>query len=553
MSSSRTSIFGNRPEPWELRGYPEPDAVAGDDSDGGEPSIEDMTPEECSSEFMNLIVHLKLSGVISAKHACVLSYWAKGAGLCAPGSALALSPTHSGGAFSKHFDKVVGVGLNRREMFHELTVPVFERWSFSRSTATVQANWVHLQLAEEVRSLPNFWDQVDSECRSAGWASRYDSHPLVRAHGRKKLIPLGVYVDGVPFLKRDSAIGFWFINLATGRRFLALALRKRQLCACGCRGWCSLFVAFEYLRWQCATMLPGVHPPSSHDGAPWPDDHPREADAGQPLPYFAAVLMVKADWAEFCHTIGYPNWMHAEHPCFLCFCTGGSEGTFGSTEGVSVLSLPWGAKDKDAYDRTCATAEQRVTIASPQELQVLLGHLEYDQRKGSRSEGRCLAADLPGMGLLKHDRLDPTLEHPDIGAIDARVHDAPFRPLQLVFWRTAVEVFCKHRNPLFHESTGITPESLCVDEMHTMHLGVYSIFISHCLWAIIAANVWTFDGGKEQVHVMGAHRIRHELFAWYKRTKRADPENPVYELVDFVLKTRNHPNCSPRQQKPGRC
>ena len=152
-SCSSTSFFGSRPEPWELRECPEPDAVAGDDSDGGEPSIEDMTPEECSSEFMNLIVHLKLSGVISAKHACVLSYWAKGAGLCAPGSALALSPTQSGGAFSKHFDKVVGVGLNRREMFHELTVPVFERWSFSRSTATVQANWVHLQLAEEVRSL----------------------------------------------------------------------------------------------------------------------------------------------------------------------------------------------------------------------------------------------------------------------------------------------------------------------------------------------------------------------------------------------------------------
>ena len=45
----------------------------------------------------------------------------------------------------------------------------------------------------------------------------------------------------------------------------------------------------------------------------------RLACAGEALLYIGAVLAIKADWAEFCNTMGFSNWATKLAPCLACF------------------------------------------------------------------------------------------------------------------------------------------------------------------------------------------------------------------------------------------
>lgn len=541
------SDFGIRQQPWELRDY---ENAAPIDDDDGDLDPDTMSPTECSTEFFNMLVHLKMAGVLSAKQTCILSFWAQRGGICDPGGALAVHPLRVGGAFSKHFDKTVGLDKGMNSDFYKLPIPSFERWSLGRTVLDIEATPVHMKLAEEIATTPDFWGKVHEAVEASGWSPRYKSHELFREHGGDRLIPLALYADGVPFLKRDSAIGFWFENLATGRRVLALVLRKRQMCRCGCKQWCSLFVAFEYLRWLCATMASGQHPLTRHDGTAWPEGKQAEV-AGMPLGYRAVTVCIKADWAEFCHTFGFPSWAHHGHPCFKCFCTSGPDGNMRQFEDVSVLGLPWPCKDAVAYEAACRDAEIRVLIGSAAQLAEVLGRLQYDKRKKG-SHGRSMLVDYAPLGLLKGDRVEPTPSCPDVGLID----EMSDFPCELVFWRPDNAGLCKHRNPLFHESSGVSTEALVVDEMHTMHLGVFAVFVCHTLWAVIAADVWKLGENlaQEVGYERSAQKVQKELTSWYARQRRENPGKPVYELADFNLKvlgTRESPGLSAKAAETG--
>ena len=58
--------------------------------------------------------------------------------------------------------------------------------------------------------------------------------------------PSALYVDHVgSTTKRDGVVGFFIYSLVTQRRHLRVAVRKSDLCRCGCRGWCSLVDSVE--------------------------------------------------------------------------------------------------------------------------------------------------------------------------------------------------------------------------------------------------------------------------------------------------------------------
>ncbi len=163
----------------------------------------------------------------------------------------------------------------------------------------------------------------------------------------------------------------------------------------------------------------------------------------------------------------------------------------------------------------------------------LLGCLEYDKRDNG-SHGRALISDFAGLGLLKGDRVEPTLLCPDVSAVEA----IRTFPCELLFWRPSRATVAKHRNPLLGARTGISLSSFCIDEMHTMHLGVLQSFVVTALWRLILEDVWGFGehGPQEAAHQQSALRIRHELFqGWYPKVKRENPGKPVYELADFRL------------------
>jgi len=70
---------------------------------------EELTQQEAGQPLIDMLIRLKMLGVLSAKRACILSHWAKLAGIASPGDALALPPERTGGTFSAHFDRVVGL------------------------------------------------------------------------------------------------------------------------------------------------------------------------------------------------------------------------------------------------------------------------------------------------------------------------------------------------------------------------------------------------------------------------------------------------------------
>jgi len=218
---------------------------------------------------------------------------------------------------------------------------------------------------------------------------------------------LALYMDGAPFLKRDSCTSLWVHNLVTNTRHLVLVLRKRELCKCGCRRWCYFYVAVAVLDWMLSSMAEGIYPPRRHTKEPWADDDPNKLLAGQQLGYLAAILFVKGEWMDMSSTMGLWRRAKNDQPCFKCFCTKGPEADMAKTAGHSPLALSWKAKATADYDQSCKEAEILATVKDPKEMAKLLGLLEYDKRQDG-AQGRALPADSPALGLLRKDRVEPS-------------------------------------------------------------------------------------------------------------------------------------------------
>jgi len=135
-------------------------------------------------------------------------------------------------------------------------------------------------------------------------------------------LPLALFIDGVSYSQVDTAIGFWFVNLITGARYLVAVLRKALLCECGCKGWCSLAEVFSFIHWSLKGLSEGVFPSRRHDGREFrASDRKRAEVAGQPLQGRAALLCIKGDWSEYAHSFGFPSWNDGLRPCFACNCS----------------------------------------------------------------------------------------------------------------------------------------------------------------------------------------------------------------------------------------
>ena len=120
--------------------------------------------------------------------------------------------------------------------------------------------------------------------------------------------PLALYADAVPYSQTDSALGFWLVNLVTQRRYLAVALKKRICCKCGCKGWRAFHAVFEWLAWSVRALAVGRYPLQRHDGEAWrPSDIERGRKAGQTLRLKGCVVYITGDCSEHNTTMGCPS------------------------------------------------------------------------------------------------------------------------------------------------------------------------------------------------------------------------------------------------------
>ena len=158
--------------------------------------------------------------------------------MVAPGTWLAVRPSRTGGGYSEHFDRVVGLSTSMKTGFIDVKVAAYSKWSAGRHAQTLQVLLAHDPLAEEVASTPNFDKVVRAAVDGEEWAQNCRTHQVVPTEPPYTALTLAVYLDGAAFLRTDSCLGNWVVNLVTERRYLVATLRKRALCRCGCR--CSL-------------------------------------------------------------------------------------------------------------------------------------------------------------------------------------------------------------------------------------------------------------------------------------------------------------------------
>ena len=328
--------------------------------------------------------------------------------------------------------------------------------------------------------------------------------------------PVGLYMDSLPYSLVDSVLGVWLINLITGARHVLLIIRKKIVCNCGCRGWCTYYPILLWIAWCIECMAKGRFPDRRHDSTPFADLHDelRAVAASGALKHVSAVIKLKGDWAEFCERFGFPTWSSGMRPCFCC---NGFGPELYSPIGVNLYSCPWRLNTEIDYDRACSACEIWVTVSSNADRECIRAALRWDKRKGG-ARGRSLRDDLASFSLRKDDRLEP---HP--GLVDVAQFDQISEfPCRVLFWRRSRENICTHRCPLFNSSLGVTPLIIAIDVLHTLLLGPFLAWGKQAVWMLLLNGVWgVFEETNEARLKVAIMALRTALHSWYRAEQSA--------------------------------
>jgi len=476
--------------------------------------------EEAGRLLIDFLLDLHFRG-FSARSLCVILYWARLAG--ASVGTWGMRPDAQSGHFQRHIDQKLGVRSRRQSMF-KLPLPMYQKHLHGRTIREVP-----VQVPHEV---------LDAEAR----ADIYGRDTLARAQREGSLPPAyyesgggdgvgaaALYTDGVQFQKKDSVLGLWIYNVLDGTRHLCVPLRKSWLCRCGCRGWCTLVVAFEFLRWSLECAKNGVFPETGFRGVALTGH--RLAQAGTQMVTKFVVLFIKGDWASFAHDFGLPSWATSLSPCCWCMCTRAD--WFSAIAGMeSVLDeLPWPTFTAQDYRDAVEACENSIRIDSVALHTRVIANLHFDQRRTSESiMGRCLKSALPDLGLQVGDRLEQSREVPDVHKFDEQRN----YPFVAVFWRRSRETAARHSNPFLHFAS---PSAMVPDMLHVVFLGIAQAYIAAALWLLIDANVWGITHfTRDEFEVRSVDRLRHDLLLWYaSRRPVANRLEGTTELDDISL------------------
>ena len=138
------------------------------------------------------------------------------------------------GHYQRHLDAVLQLrAIDKRN--YDLAVPGHRPHDQTRTLHQLPVVPIHECIEEELHDDPTILEQLDRSVRDRTWPPSYFDNPIVQTEGDSPL-PIAMFVDGVPYSNLDGVLGFWFINLISGTRHLAVCMRKRNMCKCGCKG-----------------------------------------------------------------------------------------------------------------------------------------------------------------------------------------------------------------------------------------------------------------------------------------------------------------------------
>ena len=213
--------------------------LAWEDADAEDSSSSDgeLTGEEASQELADVLTELKFQNRLSATGVCLISWYGKIAGLQGAATRFAFRPHAPSGHYNRRFKAVLKLDEEVAGSY-DLDVPGHDKYSIDRRTHVIPAMPGHESLSAELDGGPGLNTRLRRACSDKEWSDACFNHPVVRsAPVGAQVWPLALYLDGVPFTKRDGLTGWWAYNLVSERRNLLVALRKSQRCQCGCLSW----------------------------------------------------------------------------------------------------------------------------------------------------------------------------------------------------------------------------------------------------------------------------------------------------------------------------
>ena len=284
---------------------------------------------------------------------------------------------------------------------------------------------------------------------------------------------------------------------------------------------------FAFARWSLDALAKGKCPLEDYAGNPFcEEDGDMFRRRGTPLALRGCVLYLKADWAEFAHSLSYVSWQSTLFPCMLCKTI---KSTMHAGEAFAPLFFfPWALLTEEDHEAAAAAREVRVAL-SRDDHALVVSILRYQKQKDGPA-GRALTDDVGRLGLRKGDRLEPTPTLLDVADFDS-VAEFPYTA---TFWRRDAESRVRHRNPLMDSSLGLTHERLALDLLHTLFLGPALVLVGHVFWFLIEHNVWRVGAGTAADRwQLSVQQLRTVLIAWYKE-QRSRGKN-ITELEDLTV------------------
>ena len=473
-------------EPWEHRVRDGP--VWSDDVD--DENTEEDQEISPSEEFIQHMVELLLIRKISAKDFCIAMHWASEAGLTSA-KKWARKPNLSSGKYADHVNHILGHTLNGN--LYTMQVPGYVKGNTGRSKIDLHVLPPHETLDAAVSEHETYRARLQERVREGSLPECYFQNPVVLAKQDHELVgPYALFFDGVPYSLVDSVLGVWLSCLITGQRFLLAIVRKRRMCRCGCRQWCTHWALFDWLRYCISALAAGIYPSTRHDGSGWgPQDGERANLAGQKMQMKYVLLHIKSDWMEYVTSFGFPLWSDALRPCMDCNAT---METRNDATGCTLGNLVWQENDDDAYFDACERCECIVTVdeADHENLCDLL----VPDKRANGSHGLALRSDYDPLRLSKGDRLEPCETLNDVGDFFTQ---ARFPLHRITFWRPPRDFLTKHRNPIFQRDLGLTPNKILTkDLLHVVYLGIMLSLCRNILWEILLSDVLANLGTQEE-------------------------------------------------------
>ena len=268
---------------------------------------DDEGDDDPSEVFIRGMLDLLLCRTLNARQFCILMYKAGKAGL-AETVQYGLPPGRPSGHYNRKVKRKFKV-IFRDTRTYRLKIPGRDKNVVGRVSRDFIVAPVWDQLDEDFRRDRGSKLVLEEFIADGNVPPIYDSHPVVLAHQHEAPVyPLSLFVDGVPYSHNDGVIGWWLINHVNKKRYFIGALRKKVVCQCGCKGWCTFYPIFVYIHYILKILADKIRPHSRHDGKPWGQDEVSfEAHAGEELLFRCAMLFFKGNLGRVRDNRGVPS------------------------------------------------------------------------------------------------------------------------------------------------------------------------------------------------------------------------------------------------------